>query len=114
MRALAQEPEILLLDEPTAFLDLRHRIDLLSAVRERVDQGGAALIVSHDLVLAASGCDRLALLGQGSLLAVGEPSAVLTPDNLRRAYGIEADVLPGPDGAPIVVPRSMSAKEADS
>ena len=55
--------------------------------------------------MAASGCDRLALLGQGRLLALGEPAAVLTPDNLRRAYGIEAAVLEGPDGAPIVVPQ---------
>jgi iron complex transport system ATP-binding protein len=107
-RALAQAPRALLLDEPTSHLDLQHRIRVLERVREFVRSGRSALIVSHDLVLAASGCDRLALLAHGRLLAVGEPAAVLTPDNLRRAYGIEADVLAGPGGAPLVVPRSLA------
>lgn len=107
-RALAQSPRGLLLDEPTSHLDLHHRIRVAERVREFARSGRSALVVSHDLVLAASGCDRLALLAQGRVLALGEPAAVLTPENLRRAYGIEADVLPGPDGAPLVVPRSIA------
>ncbi len=104
-RALAQDPDVLLFDEPTAFLDLRHRVEVLGAVRELAASGRAALVVSHDLGLAARFCDRLALLAEGRVLASGAPAEVLTPANLRAGFGIEADVVPGPDGAPLVVPR---------
>jgi len=105
-RALAQDPQVLLLDEPTAHLDLRHRIAVLALVREFAASGRSALVVSHDLSLAARTCDRIALLADGGLLAVGTPGAVLTRENLRSAYGIEADVLTAPDGAPLVVPTT--------
>jgi iron complex transport system ATP-binding protein len=104
-RALAQEPEILLLDEPTAFLDLRHRIELLSAVREEAEGGAAALVVSHDLGLVARVSDRLVLLARGEVIAQGPPAEVLRPEFLERAFGIEADVIRAPDGSPLVVPR---------
>jgi iron complex transport system ATP-binding protein len=104
-RALAQDPAVLLLDEPTAHLDLRHRMQVLSLVREFTAAGRTALVVSHDLSLAARSCDRIALLEGGGVLAVGAPGSVLTPGNLQRAFGIDADILTGPDGAPIVVPR---------
>jgi iron complex transport system ATP-binding protein len=104
-RALAQDAPLLLLDEPTAHLDLRHRLHVLALVRELAAEGRSALVVSHDLTLAARSCDRIALLADGHVLASGTPTAVLTPDALRRAFGIEADVVPGPDGAPLVVPR---------
>jgi iron complex transport system ATP-binding protein len=113
-RALAQEPEILLLDEPTAFLDLRHRIDLLTAVRERVASGGAALVISHDLDLVARVSDRLVLLAEGRIAAQGPPSVVLDPDVLERAFGIEADVVRAPDGSPLVVPRLGGAARPPS
>lgn len=103
-RALAQEPRLLLLDEPTAFLDLRHRLDVLGRVRAFAAAGGSALVVSHDLGLAARACDRLALLAEGRILAVGAPAEVLVPPLLRAAFAIEARVGPGPDGAPVVVP----------
>jgi iron complex transport system ATP-binding protein len=105
-RALAQEPEILLLDEPTAHLDLRHRIRVLALVREFAADGRSALVVSHDLSLAARTCDRVALLARGGLLAAGRPAAVLTRENLRAAFDIEADILTAPDGAPLVVPSA--------
>jgi iron complex transport system ATP-binding protein len=105
-RALAQDPAVLLLDEPTAFLDLRHRIEVLNVVRGLASAGRSALVVSHDLGLAARFCDRLALLEEGRVLAVGAPGEVLSADNLRRAFGIVATVLAGPDGAPLVVPQA--------
>jgi iron complex transport system ATP-binding protein len=108
-RALAQEPRLLLLDEPTAFLDLRHRLAVLARVRAFAAAGGAALVVSHDLAVAARACDRLALLAEGRILAAGAPAAVLTPALLREAFGIEAEVLATPDGLPVVVPRSLPA-----
>jgi len=105
-RALVQEPRVLLFDEPTAFLDLRHRMEVLARVRGLARRGAAALVVSHDLGLAARLCDRLALLARGRILAVGSPGEVLTPERLREGFGVVADVVAGPDGAPLVVPRA--------
>ncbi len=107
-RALAQEPRLLLLDEPTAFLDLRHRLQVLGRVRELAAAGTSALVVSHDLAVAARACDRLALLAGGRILAAGPPAEVLTPELLRETFGIEADVLTTPDGHPVVVPRALA------
>jgi iron complex transport system ATP-binding protein len=104
-RALAQDPDVLLLDEPTAHLDLRHRAVVLERVREFARAGGAALVVSHDLTLAARSCGRLALLSRGALAACGTANDVLRPDLLARVFAVDADVLPAPDGAPIVIPR---------
>jgi len=104
-RALAQEPDVLLLDEPTAHLDLRHRIQVLSLVRRFAAAGRSALVVSHDLSLAARSCDRIGLLAHGALLDIGSPAEVLTAGNLQHAFGIAADIVNGPDGAPLVVPR---------
>jgi len=103
-RALVQDPGVLLLDEPTAFLDLKHRVEVLREVRAFARSGRAALVVSHDLSLAARSCDRVVLLGSGGIAAVGPPADVLTPENLRAAFGIEAFAFPGPDGALVVVP----------
>ena len=104
-RALTQDADLLLLDEPTAFLDLRHRVDVLQIVRESAEQGRAALVVSHDLNLAARGCDRLALLRDGVIAAAGTPAEVLRADRLAEAYGIEAEILTASDGRPVAVPR---------
>jgi iron complex transport system ATP-binding protein len=104
-RALVQDPEILLLDEPTSHLDLRHRIDVLRIVRRLARRGRGALVVSHDLALAARTCDRIVVLSEGRVLADGEPGAVLSPALLHEAFGIDADIVSAPDGAPLVVPR---------
>lgn len=108
-RALVQDPGILLLDEPTAFLDLRHRVEVLLEVRAFAQSGRAALVVSHDLSLAARSCDRLVLLGAGRVVAEGTPGQVLTPENLRLAFGIEVLTFEGPDGALVVVPDLAKA-----
>ncbi len=104
-RSLAQASELLLLDEPTAFLDLSHRIDVLQVVRELAADGGSAVVVSHDLALCARVCDRLVVLVDGEVVAQGRPAEVLQPELLHQAFGIEADILGGPDGLPVVVPR---------
>lgn len=109
-RALAQEPSLLLLDEPTAFLDLRHRLEVLTVLRELAAGGASALVVSHDLGIAARFCDRLVLLGDGRVLADGPPRDVLSPATLRAAFGIEADIVEARDGTPLVVPRSLSTR----
>lgn len=104
-RALAQDARVLLLDEPTAHLDLRHRVTVLEQVRAFVADGRAALVVSHDLGLAAHGADRLALLEAGRLVALGSPDEVLRPETLRAVFGVEASVVEAPGGGRVVVPR---------
>lgn len=100
------EYRVLMLDEPTASLDPRHQLHLLSAVHTLAhEENVAALVIMHDLNLAAGCCDRLLLLGQGRVTACGTPAQVLTPDTLRHVYGVEATVLPHPNqpGRPLVV-----------
>ncbi|MBW2313501.1 MAG: ABC transporter ATP-binding protein [Deltaproteobacteria bacterium] len=108
-RALAQDSPLLLLDEATAFLDLQHRAHVLDLARLHARQEGrAALVVSHDLTLAARTCDRLALLVDGGVLACGPPRDVLTPERVEQAFGLPVHVIDGPDGAPIVVPSASA------
>ena len=103
-RALAQDAPVLLLDEPTAHLDLAHRVQVLALARELAREGRAVLTVSHDLSLLARFSDRLALLSDGRV-ETGRPEDLLRPERLRAAFGLEADVIRGPDGALLVVPR---------
>ena len=90
--ALAQEPQVLLLDEPTAHLDVRHQLELMELVAERAQEGLAVLAAMHDLNLAAAFADRMILLVEGRVLAQGRPEEVLTRENLRAAFGVEARV----------------------
>ncbi|MCC6799116.1 MAG: ABC transporter ATP-binding protein [Anaerolineae bacterium] len=89
-RALTQQPRLLLLDEPTANLDLLHELSILALVRGLVGEGDLGAVAAlHDLELAARACDRLVLLHEGAVLADGSPAEVLTPALLRAAYGVE-------------------------
>ncbi len=103
-RALAQEPRILLLDEPVAHLDLAHRLALEELLRDWARAGKAALLVSHDLAGAARVADRVALLAAGRVLAVGPPTEALRPELLRETFGVEALLVETSEG-PVVVPR---------
>jgi iron complex transport system ATP-binding protein len=91
-RALAQATPVLLLDEPTASLDINHAIRTLETVRSVVDDGTAAVAAIHDLDLAARYCDRLVLLAEGEVVAAGPPSGVLTSDTLETAFDATAVV----------------------
>lgn len=96
-RALAQQPDVLLLDEPTAHLDLRHQTETLTLARNLAHNGGKAVLAAlHDLNLAAAFCDQLALLHEGRIAALGTPAEVLTAENLRQVYGAEIWVRPHP------------------
>jgi iron complex transport system ATP-binding protein len=105
-RALAQETPVLLLDEPTTHLDLKNQSRLLNLIQELVrEQGLAVLMVLHDLNLAGLYSDRIALLIEGHLEAMGTPEEVLTEDKLAKVYGIPVHVIPHPDyGSPLVLP----------
>lgn len=90
---LAQQTDVLLLDEPTTFLDLRYQIELLDLIRDLADDHGVAVgLVLHDLNQAAEVSDVIAVLDGGCVQATGAPSQVLTPTLLSRVYGIEIDV----------------------
>jgi iron complex transport system ATP-binding protein len=105
-RALVQHTPILLLDEPTAHLDLHHQSSLLNLVRELAQEHDLAVLMAlHDLNLVSLYAHRVALLVEGRLQAVGTPEEVLTPGHLSRAYGVPVDVIPHPEyGTPLVVP----------
>ena len=105
-RALAQEARLLLLDEPTAHLDLSHRLRVLEQVRLFAGAGGSVLFVSHDLGLAARSCDRVVLLHEGVVAGEGAPAEVFTPERLRQVFGVRAELLRASDGAPVVVARA--------
>ncbi len=87
-RALAQEPEVLLLDEPTAFLDLHHQLDIARIIRRfNRERGLTVVLVSHDLNLASQYCDRLLLLREGEIVAMGTPEDVIARESLEPVYG---------------------------
>ena len=91
-RALAQQTPILLLDEPTAFLDLKHQIDIYAILKElNRERRVTVVVVSHDLNLASQHCNRLVLLHEGKPYRAGPPRDVLTAEHLRCVYG--CDVL---------------------
>jgi len=86
-RALAQDPRVLLLDEPTAFLDLQHQIEICAVLhRLKYEQGLTIVVVSHDLNLASQYCDRLMLLDQGRVFRLGCPDDVIQPEVLQAVY----------------------------
>ncbi|MFJ7771252.1 siderophore ABC transporter ATP-binding protein CdtA [Streptomyces sp. NPDC097107] len=90
---LAQETGVLLLDEPTTYLDLRYQIELLDLIRDLADDHGIAVgVVLHDLDQAAAVADRITLLEAGRVVADGPPEDVLTPERLSAVYGIRIDV----------------------
>jgi iron complex transport system ATP-binding protein len=105
-RALAQETPVLLLDEPTAHLDLRYQSLILNLVRELAqEQKLAVLMVLHDLNLVALYADRVALLVDGKLRALGTPVDVITPTRLAEAYDVPLQVISHPtDGTPLIIP----------
>jgi ABC-type cobalamin/Fe3+-siderophores transport system ATPase subunit len=106
-RCLVQEPAAVLLDEPAAFLDLRHQVELLSLMRDLSRQKNlGVLIVSHDLNLAGVYADNLSLLSDGSIAASGPPDRVFRPELLEEVYGLPMErIARGADRLPIVFPR---------
>jgi len=104
--ALAQNPDILLLDEPTTFLDVAHQLEVLDLVLQlNREHGTTVAMVLHDLNLAARYADNLVLMREGAVIATGEPAEVITIENLKEAFGLDARIVADPvAGSPMVVP----------
>lgn len=111
-RALAQEAEVFLLDEPTASLDVKHQLEVMNVIRMQVNRGLTAVLALHDLNLAARFCDDLALLHDGRIFAAGPPDAILTSENLRTVYDVEVSVIEH-DGRLLVIPEQSVDGDID-
>jgi iron complex transport system ATP-binding protein len=100
--ALAQAPQVLLLDEPTTYLDIHYQLQLLELLKHLNHKQGLSIVtVLHEVNLAARYSDRIAMLKQGNLWDIGTPAAVLTPENLAQVFGVEVIVLQTPVGVQI-------------
>lgn len=108
--ALAQDTGLLLLDEPTTYLDLAHQVEVLDLVaRLNRDRGRTVVMVLHDLNLAARYADVIVVMHQGQIVAKGTSIDVFTPEMLSEVFGLSADVIPDPrTGLPIIVPTSWA------
>lgn len=106
--ALAQQTEVLLLDEPTTFLDIAHRLEVLDLLhRLNRERGTTIVMVLHDLNEASRYADHLIAMRDGGVEAVGPPREVVTAELVRRVFAIDSLILPDPlTGSPMVVPRS--------
>ncbi|MDG4824584.1 ABC transporter ATP-binding protein [Asanoa sp. WMMD1127] len=104
--ALAQDTDLLLLDEPTTFLDINHQVELLRLLRElNAESGKTIVVVLHDLNLACRFCDHLIAMSGGRIVAEGPPTEVVTADLVEDVFGLSCLVVPDPvAGTPMIVP----------
>ncbi|MBZ6203584.1 ABC transporter ATP-binding protein [Streptomyces olivaceus] len=111
---LAQGTDLLLLDEPTTYLDLAHAVDVLDLVDDLHESGRTVVMVLHDLNLATRYSDHLVVMRDGAVLAQGHPREVVTPDLLHEAFGLRARVIDDPVGdRPLIVPIGRTHVELD-
>ncbi|NLI13644.1 MAG: heme ABC transporter ATP-binding protein [Peptococcaceae bacterium] len=113
-KALAQEPKIILLDEPTSHLDINHQIEILSLLKSLNRENNLTIIaVFHDLNLAAQYCDRLILMKSGLVFTMGDPAEVLTADNIKQVYGASVLIRKHPvTGQPSIILLAQDAQAA--
>jgi iron complex transport system ATP-binding protein len=113
--ALAQQPRVLLLDEPTAFLDLKHQLDVMALLDRLHRQGITVVVVVHDLALAARYARRVVALRGGRVVLDGAPGEVLTPSALESVFDVPMQIVMDPEtGLPIPIPRALPAGAAQA
>lgn len=114
--ALAQEPQLLLLDEPTTYLDIAHQIEVLDLLADlRASSAKTIVMVLHDLEQAAAYADRLLVLSEGRLVAQGPPGDVLTERLVLDVFGLRSRIIHDPDtGAPLILPRGRHSSPSTS
>jgi iron complex transport system ATP-binding protein len=103
-RALAQEPRMLILDEPTSKLDLRQQLEMMVIIRKLISESGVSAIMAiHDLNLASKFADKIVMIKDGKIFAAGKPKEVFTVNNIREVYGVET-IVNGDSGRPHIIP----------
>ena len=108
---LAQQTPIMLLDEPTTFLDIAHQIEVLDLCADLHDQGRTLVAVLHDLNLACRYADHLIAMRAGAIVAEGHPSEVVTAELVQQVFGMDCRVIADPEtGTPLVVPAGRDAR----
>jgi iron complex transport system ATP-binding protein len=112
--ALAQRTPVLLLDEPTSFLDIAHQIDVLELIRDlNTTEGTTIVMVMHDLAMAARYADHLVAMCAGAIVAEGAPSQIVTPEVIESVFGIAASVVADPStGDPVVIPHRRKREKS--
>ncbi|MGG6313892.1 ABC transporter ATP-binding protein [Paenibacillus macerans] len=113
-KVMAQQPELVLLDEPTTYLDLRYQMQFMELIADwRREEGLTVVSVMHDLNLAALFCDRLLVMGEGRIVAQGPPEEILSPDMIRTVFGVHAHRVAHPDmGVPQLLLRREQAQSS--
>lgn len=96
--ALAQKPRVLLLDEPTSFLDVKHQVSIQRLLAQLAHQGLLVVVATHDLNLAMAYSDRIVVLSEGRLVATGPPQEALAPETIRRVFEVDAEIERAPCG----------------
>ncbi len=114
-RALAQTPKYLLMDEPTNHLDVNAQFEVLDLVSGLARKKGISVVlVSHDLPMASRYCDRIALIGDHRIITVGTPEEVLTPENMREVFLVDAELVRNPKTGKLTVQLNGSARDVTS
>lgn len=108
-RALAQEADILLLDEPTSNLDIRHQLEVMEIMKQLVTEKSLSSVIAiHDLNLASRYADRVVMMKKGQVFASGDPAQVFTPDNIASVYGVET-IVERKNGSLFIIPQKPVA-----
>ncbi|MBR7006120.1 MAG: ABC transporter ATP-binding protein [Candidatus Methanomethylophilaceae archaeon] len=111
-RGLVQEPEILLLDEPTSNLDVRHQLDVTKMLKRLSREKGILIVmISHDINIAAKYSDKIILMHEGSVYAIGDPNQVITAENLRTVYGVTAEITKDDDAPHVILKDALPMDE---
>lgn len=114
-RGLVQEPKILLLDEPTSNLDIRHQLDVTKMLKRlSVEKGILIIMISHDINIAAKYADQVILMFQGKVYDVGTPTDVITESNLKTVYGVESKIVMDDDRPHVILKDALPMTDSDN
>ncbi len=114
-RGLVQEPKILLLDEPTSNLDIRHQLDVTKMLKRlSVEKGILIIMISHDINIAAKYADQVILMFQGKVYDVGAPTDVITESNLKTVYGVESKIVMDDDRPHVILKDALPMTDSDN